>query len=299
MIPHSRGLRAAPRWAIGLLLGLPLCCLAARAADTDTGRTDGIGQFIDDWLATSDAAKEAQPHWMTPVITVTPRLEQEFRYDQSRQTRSGNVNLENFGGSKGLELIPADNIELILDVPAYQRRITPKGTVTGWADETLLVKYRFAAANEEHGNYIVTGFLGVSIPSADHAFTNGHTITTPTLAVGKGWGTREAGFDVQSTVGIAIPSAGARQLGTPVTWNTAFQGHLPYKMWPELEVNYTHFRQGPNDGKEQVALTAGLVLGRFELGRRARLILGGGYQHAISSFHTFQYNWLLTGRVAF
>src|SRR5438477_5012549 len=29
-----------------------------------------------------NAAKESQPHWMTPVVTVTPRLEQEFRYDQ-------------------------------------------------------------------------------------------------------------------------------------------------------------------------------------------------------------------------
>ncbi len=299
MIRRSRCLGPAPRWAIGLLLGLPLSCQAALAADADTVRDDGSGGFIDAWLATSDAAKESQPHWMTPVVTVTPRLEQEFRYDQGRQSRSGNVSLENFGGSKGLELIPTDNMELILGVPAYQRRVTPKETVTGWADETLLMKYRFVSANEEHGNYIVTGFLGVSIPSGDPAFTNGHTITTPTLAVGKGWGTREVGFDVQSTVGIAIPSAGTRKLGMPVTWNTALQGHLPGKLWPELEVNYTYFKQGPNDGKEQVALTAGLVLGRFELGRRARLIIGGGYQHAVSSFHTFQYNWLLTGRVAF
>jgi hypothetical protein len=27
------------------------------------------------------ASQEAQPHWMTPLVTVTPRLEQELRWD--------------------------------------------------------------------------------------------------------------------------------------------------------------------------------------------------------------------------
>ncbi len=155
-----------------------------------------------------------------------------------------------------------------------------------------------AAANEEHGNYLVTGFLGVSLPTGSEAFTNHKTIITPTLAAGRGWGTREAGFDVQSTLGIAIPTGNLRTLGSPISWNTALQAHTG-KLWPELEANYTYFRNGPNDGRSQTALTAGVVAGRFELGERTKLIVGGGYQKVVSSFKTFNHTWLLTARLAF
>jgi hypothetical protein len=32
-----------------------------------------------------------QPHWITPVNTTTPRLEQEFRYDIQWQTHNSRV----------------------------------------------------------------------------------------------------------------------------------------------------------------------------------------------------------------
>lgn len=267
-------------------------------ATADDAAADGGTGFLDRWFQISDAAKESQPHWMTPVVTVTPRLEQEFRYDQSWQSRPNDVTLDNYGGGKGLEVIPTLNTEVIIGVPAYEVRDTPKGRTTGWADETFLLKYRFAAENEEHGNYIVTGFLGVSVPTGSEAFTNHKTIVTPTLAGGYGWGTREQGFNIQSTLGIAIPTGNTSTLGQPVTWNTAFQGHVG-KLWPELEVNYTYFKEGPNDGKSQTALTAGVVLGRFELNHRLRFIIGGGYQWVVSSFKTFNDTWIVTARLAF
>jgi hypothetical protein len=278
------------------LFGRRALVLAADGAATDPASADG---FIERWLATSDAAKETQPHWLTPVVTVTPRLEQEFRYDQSWQNRPGTVDFTNYGGGKGLELIPTSNSELIIGVPAYQTRITSKGKVDGWADESLLLKYRFASANEESGNYIVTGFLGVSLPAGGDMFTNHTTITTPTIAAGKGWGTRESGFDIQSTLGISIPSDRLKMLGMPVAWNTTFQAHVLEKLWPEIETNYTYFKNGPNDGKTQWAMTVGLVAGRFELNNRIKLIIGGGYQKAVSSFHSFNHTWLITGRAAF
>jgi len=287
---------ASPRPRSRLLVwvaGLSACIWSAVAG------ADGSSSFLDKWFATSDAAKEEQPHWMTPVATVTPRLEQEYRYDQSWQNRPKDVNLDNYGGGKGLELIPTENTEVILGEPAYQSRTNPKGTVSGWADETFLLKYRAVAANEENGNYIVTGFLGVSVPTGAAVFTNHETIITPTLALGKGWGSRSAGFDIQSTVGIAIPTGDKRVLGMPINWNTAFQAHLLDKLWPEIEANYTYFKAGPNDGKTQVAITAGLVLGRFELTRRVRLIIGGGYQKPVSSFYTYNHTWLMTARAAF
>jgi hypothetical protein len=71
------------------------------------------------------------------------------------------------------------------------------------------------------------------------------------------------------------------------------------KFWPEVEANCTYFRDGPNDGRTQVALTGGIVLGRFEVTRRARFIVGGGYQKTVSSFHNFNHAWLVTARLAF
>jgi len=37
--------------------------------------------FWSHWFARSDQAKADQPRWMTPVVTVTPRVEQEYRSD--------------------------------------------------------------------------------------------------------------------------------------------------------------------------------------------------------------------------
>src|ERR1035441_3600936 len=37
--------------------------------------------FLDDYFARVARNQAEQPHWVTPVATVTPRLEQEFRYD--------------------------------------------------------------------------------------------------------------------------------------------------------------------------------------------------------------------------
>ena len=278
------------------LIALVCSSAAARAEDAPSASPSAAQDFVAEWLERSDAAKESQPHWMTPVITVTPRLEQEFRYDQSWQQRPAGRELDAYGNGKGLELIPFANTELILGVPAYDRR--ENGTA-GWADETLLVKYRLLSANEEHGNYIVTAFLGVSLPTGSDAFTAHHTQYTPTLAFGKGWGDRERGLDIQSTLAVTIPASNVKGLGEPVVWNTALQAHLARYLWPELEVSDTYYHQGPNDGKNQVALASGIVLGRFELNRHVRLIVGGAYQWTVSTFRVFEHTWLVTGRVTF
>ena len=62
------------------------------------------------------------------------------------------VTIDNCGAGKGLELIPFQNVEVILGVPAW---IAHNGTIhhpnekkhtkppsDGWADETFLIKYR-------------------------------------------------------------------------------------------------------------------------------------------------------------
>jgi hypothetical protein len=46
---------------------------ASQAATADP--THASGDLLAEWFAISDGAKESQPHWMTPLVTVTPRLE--------------------------------------------------------------------------------------------------------------------------------------------------------------------------------------------------------------------------------
>ena len=76
-----------------------------------------------------------QPRWMIPrFVTVTPRLEQEFRFDffdqQNGKGSQGNdYHIVNWGGSKGVEFIPTYDTEIILGFPPYEQAISPKGVV--------------------------------------------------------------------------------------------------------------------------------------------------------------------------
>lgn len=255
--------------------------------------------FFANWLANVSSTQEEQPHWMTPLVTVTPRLEQEYRFDFSHSDKPKGVTLDNYGGGKGLEFIPSENTEIIVGVPAYEKQDTPnKPSATGLADENLLLKYRILSANEEHGNYIVTAFIGASLQTGGNAFTNNHTIVTPTLAAGKGWGDRDAGVDVQSTLGVSVPSGGLDTLGRPLVWNTALQGHVG-KFWPEIETSYTHWYDGEHAGKDQTTVTYGATLGRFEIENRVKAILGVGYQTVQGTKVTLNHGMLATLRITF
>ena len=48
----------------------------------------------------------------------------------------------------------------------------------GFGDFSMLAKYRFLSANEEHGNYILTGFMGVSVPTGAPP-NGGQAVTLP------------------------------------------------------------------------------------------------------------------------
>jgi hypothetical protein len=283
---------------------LVLAPVTARAQSTSGGGLgDMIVQFVDDWQARATLTQSQQPHWVTPLTTTTPRLEQEFRYDQFFQSAQNGHAVNNFGGSKGLELIPYYNTEVILGVPAWINHggsielPTKKHAVTtdGWADETFLVKYRILSANEDNGNYIVTAFMGFSAPTGDDGNSAGHALFTPTIAAGKGWGD----FDVQSTLGITFPNGGEDRLGWPLVWNTAFQYHCFKYLWPELETNYTWFAQGTRTGQEQLFLTPGILFGRFPIHNRLGVTFGTGYQVAVTKNRSYNNSVILSGRIPF
>jgi AcrR family transcriptional regulator len=299
-----------------LLLSVAACALAFAVpiiAKADTGSTvpavapdttiagsqqaepavSSDNDMMDNWLAKVSEIQSEQPHWVTPLMTVTPRLEQEIRYDQYWESSAGNHNLDSYGGGKGLEFIPFQNTEVIVGIPAYETRNTPDGT-SGFADESLLFKYRLLSANEENGDYILTAFLGVSIPSGNKYNTEDHEITTPTLAAGKGWGN----FDIQDTVGVQIPDNGATG-GTPVVSNTAFQYRIAKWATPELEFNYTYWPNGDREGINQLYITPGIVLGKFDFGKRVGLTVGVGYQIAATTDSKYNHNVVLSVRMPF
>jgi hypothetical protein len=99
---------------------------------------------------------------------------------------------------------------------------------------------------------------------------------------------------------VSIPSGDRERIGIPVVWNTAFQGHvLEEHFWPELEMNLTHWTDGPSKDKWQAIATAGFVLGRFPITGRLRLDFGVGYQFAVSTYRTYNRAWLTTFRLPF
>jgi len=267
-----------------------------------------VVQYFVGWFPRVTRIQSEQPHWVTPLVTVTPRLEEEYRYDQLWQAQPHGKALDNFGANKGLELIPFQNTEIILGVPGWiahngalpkkpkkGKKPGPKPATDGWADETFLIKYRILSGNEENGDYILTAFMGFSVPTGDDGNSNGHTIYTPTIAFGKGFGN----FDVQSTLGIAIPNGGVDRLSMPLSWNTAFQYRIFRYFWPELEFNYTWFTLGENTGKSQLFITPGLLIGRIPIHDRVGMTFGAGYQVAVTHHPAYNNAVIASGRIPF
>ncbi|HEV2222692.1 MAG TPA: hypothetical protein VGR84_06785 [Candidatus Acidoferrales bacterium] len=247
------------------------------------------------WLARVSATQTEQPLWITPVATVTPRLEQEVRYDNFWEGGlAGGASLTNYDGGKGLELIPARRVEIILGVPPYIVHHNSSAR-DGIGDTSFLLKYRVLSGNESHGNYILSAFLGITAATATNGNGAGHGSVAPTLAFGKGWGD----FDFQSTWGTTIPIGAASRIGTPIIANNAFQYRVFRKFWPEMEVNSTWWSDGTKAGKKQVFLTPGIVYGKLPIHNRIGLTLGAGFQIAATHFHTFNHNIILSVRMPF
>ena len=263
----------------GLFLFCLLACVPLYSQDS----------YFANWFNRVKETQAAQPHWITPLFTTTPRLEQEFRSDIVWNPVAGGYSI-NYGNGKGLELIPTKQTEIIVGLPPYQ---VPVSGPDGFGNIPLVLKYRLLTGNEEHGNYIVTAFLGGSIPYG--RFASEYASITATIAFGKGF----HNFDFQSTLGWTIPTGGCQRSGTPLAYNTAFQYHMLRKLWPEVEVNAIFWPNGRLDGDTQVFLSPGLVAGRFHLWKRLGLSVGAGEQIAVTHFHLFNHARTLSVRFPF
>jgi|CZKF01.1.fsa_nt_gi hypothetical protein len=261
--------------------------------------------FIESYQARVSATQAEQPHWITPLVTVTPRLEQEFRTDFAHQYNPKGFAVCNYGNGKGLELIPEKHTEIIVNIPPFFNR--SNGESDGFGDISFLGKYRLYARNEGHGNAIVTAFLSGSIPTGNNGNGSCCAIVTPTLAVGKGFGR----FDLTSTAGGSLPVTNAVGLGHTITWNNVAQYRVSSIgvarfIWPEVELNSFFYKGGSTDGDTAVFATPGLIIGRIPLshdgkGKPSRLGLtfGAGQQIAVSHYHSYNHATVITLRLTF
>lgn len=303
-LPRYLRRTANPSTSRALFAAAVLLLAAVRPAPAQVAADSG--SFISRYQARVTATQNEQPHWVTPLVTVTPRLEQEFRTDFVRTTNAALYDKWNFGNSKGLEIIPERHIELLVNLPPFFSHSAP-GDNDGFGDISLNSKYRFYARNEEHGNAIITAFFAASIPTGKNGNGSCCAVATPTLAVGKGFGL----LALTSTAGGSLPITNAVGLGHTIAWNNVAQYRLAKAgkarfFWPEVELNSSFFKGGPSDGKTTVYATPGLIIGRIPLthdatGKPGRLgvTFGAGDQIALTKFRSSNHNLVFTARLPF
>jgi hypothetical protein len=290
-----------------IIVAAPLLVLPVVATAQQTPPAPGFEAFITRYQARVTATQNEQPHWVTPLVLVTPRLEQELRTDFVRQVSTTRYSTWNLDNSKGLEFIPERHIEILINVPPFIDHTAPKNK-DGFGDLSFNSKYRIFSRNEEQGNAIVTAFFAATVPTGKNGNGSCCAVVTPTLALGKGWGN----FAATTTGGGSFPLSNTKGLGHTITWNTAFQYRAASTgfarlFWPELEFNSSYFKGGASDGKYTTYATPGIIIGRVPLSHdkttgkpgRLGLTFGLGEQIALNSFHSTNHNLIFTARIPF
>jgi hypothetical protein len=250
--------------------------------------------WVHSWMRKVDETRASQPHFVSPIVTTHVLLVQQYRYDMSwQQDPTGSTVTSNYGASRGLEIIPTTRLEVGIFPSNYL--VHQSNTPNGFGDITWQVKFRAFSATEGKGDYFVGFFLGGSFPTGTPPNGLGHTVLTPTFAAAKGLGP----WDIQSTIGANLPATGANVLGRMIIFNSAVDYKIKGKIWPMIEQNSTFWSGGTLDGKKEVFLTPGVVLGSFPLAERLHLSMGGGLQIAATRFHQYNHRWILSVRLPF
>ncbi len=290
-------------FAAMLIVSAPVAGAQQRAQQR-TSSADA-GSWWGRYQARVTATQSQQPHWVTPLVTVTPRLEQEVRADFLHYYNPKGYALWNYGNGKGLEFIPEKHTEIIVNVPPFFNR--SNGASDGFGDISFLAKERIFSRNEEHGNGIVTVFVAGSVPTGKNGNGSCCAVVTPTLAMGKGYGQ----WAFTTTAGGSLPVTNAKGLGHTIAWNNTLQYRaaktgLARLFWPEVESNTSFYEGGANDGKVASYVTAGVVMGRVALTHHADgtpgrlgLTFGAGEEVAVTHFNTLDHETILTLRMPF
>ena len=242
-----------------------------------------------------------QPHWSSPLVTVSPRIEQGFRTDFVRQTASNGQTTWNYGGSKGLQFIPFHRVEIRFSPPPFFTHSDAK-IIDGFGDTAFRLKYRLYASPEQRRNAIVTFDLNATVPTGKNGNGSCCAVVTPVLFLGKGFGP----LALTSSAGGALPVTNTQKLGRSVIFNNAIQYHATKILWLETEFNSTFFYGGKSDGHVQTFTTPGIVFSRIPLNRipqgtpgSLQVTLGAGEQIALTHFHTYDHSPIFTARFRF
>ena len=267
-------------------------------SESEIGTTTTAGSNQNDWvhrwMRTVDKARASQPHFVAPLFTTHVMLVQQYRYDMTwQQDPVGGTVTSNYGGSRGLEIIPTTRFEVGVSPPP--RLVHKSSLPDGFGDFSFQVKYRAFSAPEGQGDYFVGFFFGGSFPTGTPPNGLGHTILSPTLAAAKGIGP----WDIQSTIGANLPTTGAHLLGRAIVFNTEVDYKIKGKIWPTLEQDSTFWTGGTLNGRKQTFLTPGLILGSFPLAERLHFIFGTGVQIAVTQFHQYNHRWIVSVRFPF
>jgi hypothetical protein len=284
---------------LSLLVSASLCAQSGPAKESP-GTAAPCG-FYCWWSAQTNATQSKQPGWAVPLVTTYTGLFQVARIDVLRQVAPARTDTWNYGNSKGFNLIiPHTNTEVVVDLPSYIEHNTV--AKDGAGDFSILGKYRIASGNKQHGTYTLSAWALMTFPTGSYKNGSPNPSVTPTIGGGKGFGN----FDVQSTLGITLPtgSAAVNTSGRPTVWNTAAQYKIGKYLWPEIESNATFFHNGTNNGKMQEFVTPGIIIGKCALHpedkkSRPGLAFGGGMQIATSHFHTYNHALIMTARWIF
>jgi hypothetical protein len=259
---------------------------------------DNSEDFAKKWQSRATRTQAKQPKWSVPMVAPFPMLAQVYRTDFTHQSTPTGAETWNLGSGKGFNLIPFANTQIDILTPGYV--LHSDNAPDGFGDISFLAKYRFFSANEQHGNYIMSGAVAWSFPSGSYKNGAATATITPTLLGGKGFGR----LALMSSLGGNLPTSDARTNGRTIHANTVAQYHLGKYLWPEVEFNTTSYLGGTRDGKTQTFITPGLMVGKFALrpeSAKSRMGLAAGvaFQTALTSFHTYNHAVVVSLRFGF
>lgn len=280
-----------------VLIGLTSGLAGALAAQTSAAASSS-GSFFERWQARASATQALQPRWIVPVVSPYPMLIQVFRSDFTRQISPAHATTWNLGASRGLNLIPFKRTEIDVLVPPFFEHDSK--AFDGFGDLSVSGKYRLLSANEQHGNYLLTGQVTATVPTGSYANGATDATVTPSISGGKGFGK----FDGFVSVGGTLPTGNQKVNGRTVASNSVVQYHAQKYLWPEFEINSTAWYGGTKDGKIQTFLTPGLMFGKYALhpndkAARVGFAAGAGLQVAATQYRTYNHSLIFTGRVIF
>jgi hypothetical protein len=257
----------------------------------------------DGWFKKYEARLAAtlaeQPHWPAPLVTSTPRVEEEIRTDFARESLAGGQQSWNYGNTKGLQIVPFRRVELRFSPPPFITHTNPK-VEDGFGDVAFRAKVRLYGSSEDHHNAIVTALLGASVPTGKSGNGSCCAILMPALDAGKGFGK----FDAVTSFGGTLPVSNVAKLGRQFVWNNALQYHAPGLVWVQVETNSTFYYGGSNDGKQQTFATPGVVVSSIRLNGSGgavhlTLTLAAGEQIALTHFNTYNHSPIFSARLHF